>query len=502
MNIREELKADRGLTVLLVCFFCVYLYFAAGYLSNVMLNSQTNLTVALVEDQSVRITPYAGNSNDVSKIGEDYYSGMPPGLSFAMVPYYLALKVLLLPVPNSFLQSMSDFVNRKVTARHSHFWPSEKRIEVLLLNLFALIFLQIPLVLLVTFFFAKFLQSQVGIGQRDSWFLSLFLLFATSFGRYAVSLYHTEVAACLLFLSFFLIQNYWRKEMPTKYLVLVGFMLGAIPSFDYPTVVYVGLTLLYGLWAQVKGEHLRAFTVVSAAFLVPFLGMLLYHYIAFGTPFTTSYNFRIISPSWVLIHREYAEIGIWTYLPTIPKLIRALVNLDFGILWYNPAWVLGVGGSAWMFFRSTDQKIRSMMTYFFLMQMAVYGYFASLPGSVGLSWGHYGSRYTLYANVFSLIVVGYLLKELWTTDRAKKILFFSALPFTFATFCFWFYGSPNRTFSQYIELFAKLGPTNYTLHKMAEGGVLQSPWIFSALGLCLLAMATWGVTRIVDRALR
>ncbi len=55
-------------------------------------NSRIDLTMAIVDQQTVRIDSYVSNTGDYATIGSHAYSDKAPGLSLLAVPVYLAVK--------------------------------------------------------------------------------------------------------------------------------------------------------------------------------------------------------------------------------------------------------------------------------------------------------------------------------------------------------------------------------------------------------------------------
>ena len=122
---RLSLEWKIGLTVA-----AVNVLYAHSYIGNPMSASMLDLTVSLVDRGRLDIDPYAGNSLDVARRGEHYYSGLAPGVSVAAVPLYVAAKGWLpLVVPPGREQA----VDARFVAAGTSWRPSEKRLTILLL---------------------------------------------------------------------------------------------------------------------------------------------------------------------------------------------------------------------------------------------------------------------------------------------------------------------------------------------------------------------------------
>lgn len=164
---------------LYVLVVLVHIFFIGGYVGNVMLNSITNLTVAMVDDQSLTINAYYGNSTDVSIREGDYYSGMPPGLSLLLVPAYVKVKIIFALVPDSLEERLDAIVNKKIAGMHGNLFGAEKRVRIILTQIIGIFILAMPLLLVCGYLLERLLIDFHQIPARFSQLIAvLFMLFS------------------------------------------------------------------------------------------------------------------------------------------------------------------------------------------------------------------------------------------------------------------------------------------------------------------------------------
>lgn len=499
--------------------FCIasvlYCFYAGGYIGNVMLNSVSALTVALVDDQSVKINPYVGSSNDISAYNGNFYSGLPPGLSYLLIPSYLVAKFALFVIPDEFEEELGKRISSAVSQKHPHLsaeslsqflWKnnseprkayyaprdhnvaSTKRLNIALVILMGLVLLNIPLVLIAVTQFVQTVRLYYPGTETTLNYFILLLLFGTTFSAYAASTYHTVVAGSLICILFFWLFRTWDRKRDSRELLGLGIIAGLIPSMDYPAGVYSGILLCAYSWNLVRDKEWASIGKLWGAFFVPILLTLLYHGIAFGNPFATSYAMRIPSFSMVGVLNGARDHGVFWFLPNWFKIQRALWDSYCGILIYNPWILIALPMAMINFRRATDTKYKVLWASAGILMFANFFYYASLPASVNPSAGSFGARYTFYVVPIAFFTIYTLMHSLLQSKWRPALLGFacvSAIPH----WLYWFYGSPNRPWLDYLNLLWEVGPASYTIHKMYQGGMIGNPLLASWGGSALLAVA-------------
>jgi hypothetical protein len=439
-----------------------------------MTNSIADLTLALVDDQSLKIDTYARNSLDVSLNQGSYYSGMPPGLSFLMVPVYLMAKIPLAFIPKQNLERLNQFIDENLSKKHGAVFWTQKRSIVVLLLILSTCLIAIPLALFGFKVFVDTLKNLNLIGSEQKLIiLSLFILLGSPLADFTTTLYHNTVSAIFLWIIFCLRVQNWRKEIGWTESLFSGFLLGVCPTLDYPAIVY-SIIILAFVVISLKSTDKKMIPLIGIAYLLPLFGLLLYHQQAFGSPFANAYQFRDPSagPSTPLINAELARQGWFALIPTFQKLYRTFFHPWCSILIYNPILVVGLASSSLFTLRSKDFRNRILWGTVFLICFSNFWFYATLPMAVPPFVGSYGARYTIYSVFFSALCLARIFSNLnpkhfrWATTGLMII----SIP----TWLYLFYGSPPRTLGEYLNLFLHIGPANYTLTKLYEAHYLSS----------------------------
>lgn len=467
----------------------IYLYFVGGYINNPMTNSIADLTVALVDDRSLRIDPYVSNSSDIAKVGDHYYSGMPPGLSFLLVPAYLTLKAPLALVPQSQIQALDQRLEKGLATKHASVKRAEKRSVIAILLAWGVVCLSIPLALWSG---VRFYEIAPAFANKAPATLILscvaYLLLGTMVADFSATLYHTTISALLLWIAFTYAFQNWGKNRSSFELLISGIACGLAPTLDYPAIVYSLIIAGFIVLSLPAKSRLVSLAWVIAGYAMPVSGMLLYHDLAFGSPLANAYRFRdpTAGQQTPIINATLAEQGWRVFLPDLRKLYRSFIDPWCSVLIYNPVMVLGWLAAVVSFFKERKSaRLKAAWAATALLLFANFWFYTSLPLVVPPYVGSFGARYTVYSVAFGLLAVFPWVAGFRLRPKAQKIVagilvFLSILP----AWAYLFYGSPPRTVGEYFSMIAHYGPTNYTLMKAMEAGILQSPlWAWSGFTL-------------------
>ncbi len=490
--------------LLLTVAAILYLYFIGGYLNNPMTNSIADLTIAMVDDHTLRINPYAGNSLDVSRYQGHFYSGMPPGLSVLMIPIYIITKIPLSFVPAPALAKLDHFIDENLSKKHGAIFWTQKRSTVVILLILSTCLIAVPLTLIS---FKKFIEltSHLNLVQSKSYFLffCVFLLLGSPLADFTATLYHNTVAALLLWLVFATRVIHWGKKISATHLFFIGFTCGMCPTLDYPSLVYT-LIILGFVFISLPPENkkIKGIQLISIfiGYALPLSALLLYHNEAFGSFLANAYQFRDPDAGHAtpLINAELAEQGWKTFLPSIAKLSRTFFHPWCSLIIYNPLILLSLAMSPIYFFKSNLLKDKALWSTVFLLCFSNFWFYTTLPLAVPPFVGSFGARYTIYSVFFSILCLIQFSKK--STQIVNKITILTCILAMIPTWLYLFYGSPPRTLSEYWALFLNIGPANYTLTKLYEGRFLQSSfWSWMSFLILLSVCMFYARTQILKK---
>lgn len=283
--------------------FTAYAYFFQGGGWNAAV--RFDLVRAIVEQGTVRIDGYETNTGDLAYRNGHYYCDKAPGLSFAAVPVYAAVYPL----------------------------AGEGRIRGLFVSraawLATIVTVAVPSAAAVAMLY---LLGEV-LGLRPAWRAAVALAYA--FGTlafpYSTLFYGHQLAASLLIVSFGLLMRARGRGTPpsTARLIVVGALLGAAISVEYPAALAVGAIVLY---AAVFVRPWPRLGWIAAGAVLPLAGLAAYHAIAFGSPLTLPYSFSTDSP-----RRQGAFFG---FSRPSARVLYAVLFSPYRGLFYSAPWLL------------------------------------------------------------------------------------------------------------------------------------------------------------------
>jgi hypothetical protein len=283
--------------------FAAYAYFFQGGGWNAAV--RFDLVRAVVEERTVRIDGYEGNTGDLAFRDGHYYCDKAPGLSFAAVPVYAAV----FPFAGDG-RVRARFVNGAA-------WLATA-VTVALPSAAAVVTL--------------FLLGEV-LGLRPAWraLLALAYAFGTLAFPYSTLFYGHQLAAALLFMAFGLLARArWRGgRASAARLALAGALLGAAVTVEYPSLLAAAVIVSYAA-AFVRPWPRLIWLAAGAA--LPLLGLAAYHTVAFGSPFTLPYAYSTDSP-----RRQGAFFGLGA--PS-PRVLYGILLSPYRGLFYSAPWLL------------------------------------------------------------------------------------------------------------------------------------------------------------------
>lgn len=272
-------------------------------------NVRFDLTRAVVERRTLTIDAYHENTLDKAFRNGHYYCDKPPGVSFLGVPaYWLAYR----------------------SARWLGGDPLER--AALTRGFYAA---RMTAVSVAGVLLAVALLRAIGPWCRSAWAVTIAvgLGLGTLVFPYSTLLYGHTVAAALLFLSFLVLFEDRRREPAATWKIgLAGAAAAAAVVADYPAALGVGLLGAYLLFGPRPWNRLLWF---AAGASVPTAGLMVYHALCFGSPFSTGFQYEAMK------HWQ-AKYGTGFYGLRLPT-GEALYQLTFGPrrgLFYQAPWLL------------------------------------------------------------------------------------------------------------------------------------------------------------------
>lgn len=350
MNSEVARKADssvqfrtiRQLVAIAIVFF-IYSMLAGGTTHGRSPNEQSRveLAVALAQFGSVSIDPVLaayGTPFDRSVRNQKNYSDKAPGLSFLAVP----------------IVWIADFIlPREGNTLFPSYWGLRHLMTLFLIVLPAALF---PFIAL----------SQLTPVQRFKTEISLIFAITTPILIYSGVFFGHVPAGIFAALAWMLtmeVKNHKQKQTASK-VALAGFFLAVATTIEYPTAI-VGIVIFISMAYRRFSFYLLTLFVVTC-----FLGLipcLIYHQLAFGSPFTTGYAFK--SDWW---HGSMHQAGFFGIaIPSFESVFGILIGCKRGIFFYSPLLLLIPFG-----LRQMERQSRGS-SYPYLALALMYIWFAS-----------------------------------------------------------------------------------------------------------------------------
>jgi hypothetical protein len=330
-----------------------YFYQAGGWNQN----SRFDLVRAIVERGTSVVDEYQHNTRDLScrgpegkckqgarrlHPGEHYYCDKAPGMSWLGVPMYGLV--------------------------HS-VWGSKKPSQAYLANaawITTVWAVGVPSALGVIMLYL--LLAAIGVPRWRRAAISVAYGLGTLAFPYATLMYGHQLAAALLLTAFALLVRARRGSgwpAGPRLLFGVGLIMGAAVVAEYPAFIVVAVLCGYAAGFVRPWKHLLW---IAAGGAVMALALFLYHWMAFGGPLTTPYEFSV---------QQNRHLGYFMGMGT-PQ-ADAAGNILFtgyrGLFWSAPWLAIGVLGGALMTWRSSfrAEAIVCLLVFalFFLMNTAL-----------------------------------------------------------------------------------------------------------------------------------
>lgn len=261
-------------------------------------NSRFNLVQALVDDGTVKIDRYVGNTGDYAYIGGHYYSDKAPGMAVLGVPVYAAVRSLIPTLRGGSLPAAAadnDALRATLRVGGSGL-SSEKLSYFFALTVTTSLTVALPSALLGVLFFD--VSGHLGLSRRQRLLATLLYGLATPAFAYANAFVGHQTAAFLLFAAFAVLFGIRRGALPRAWLPAAGFLIGYAAITEYPTALIGGLLGLYALLTL--GQPRDTLVRLTIGLLPPLFILIVYDLVAFGTPLPVGY---LHSTLWTDVHQ-------------------------------------------------------------------------------------------------------------------------------------------------------------------------------------------------------
>ena len=359
MFIEQRRKQWIALGLFLLLFLC-YGYFFPHW-ADWNQNSRLDLTFSIVEQHTFSIDSYHTNTGDKLYFEGHYYCDKAPGLSFAGVPVYAAIRpVLTSPVLAPLLDRLSRGGALHDTLNPEGTGINEQKVRFAIAQyVLTVVLVCLPSALLCVLLYCFLARFTPRLWPR------LVLVLAYGLGTtafpYSISFYGHQSGAVLTFAAFFLAFRVKSGQAPWWHLWVTGALLGYAVLTEYPTGLIAAIVCLYAVLGL---RNWKAALPIVLAALLSILVWMAYNQVRFGTPLELGYQYHAT-------FTEHNQAG-WAGLA--------------GLRW-QALWDIMFSPNKGLFFRSP----------FLLL---------ALPGTIIL-WQD--KRYRLELTCSILIIVGYAL---------------------------------------------------------------------------------------------
>ena len=340
-------------------------------------NSRFNVTRAIVDDGTVRIDAYAGNTGDYALIDGHIYTDKAPGLSLMAVPIYAVTKAAEPYGLGQISHRLGQSESFSGTLNPDGQGLNEDRIDTAVaLYIATAVTVAIPAVVMLLLLSLIIMRL---VGCRTAAVLSVLAIgLATPVFTYSQAFYgHIPAAACIVgILALVILRD--DERISNRRLIAIGLLAGWAVVIEYPAAV---LLAPIGIWLIVR-ERERAL-IYGAAGLIPALAVLAtYDLIAFGTLLPIGYEHSAL---W----QEQHSTGFMSLTYPQPDALWGLTFSPFrGLFLFAPVLLLAVPGMVLGLKRAWTRPV------FIVVGAASLAFFLFIASSV-MWWGGFsvGPRY-------------------------------------------------------------------------------------------------------------
>ncbi|MFC2052921.1 hypothetical protein ACFLV7_01305 [Chloroflexota bacterium] len=305
----------------LIIFFVLllsYLFFSQNY-KNSNIVSRMSLTLSILQERTVIINKFHEATIDKAYYNGDFYSDKAPGIALSSLPISAVVyNILRIFDPNPVF-----IIGGNVTNNFG------------LLVYFSTIITS-GLLTACTALALYFIALHIGASIPGAVFAMVSFGLATQAWGWATALFGHAMSSACLFLGFTAIFYSSVLKHDRHKVALLGFAAGALLAWaivaEYTAVFASAIIGVYGLLSLRKCSHtakFQFFTRASASFFIFILPLIIYNYIAFGSPFSVGYNY-------VQSFEGMKEGFLGITIPDFNTLVRLIFSPYRGLLWFSP----------------------------------------------------------------------------------------------------------------------------------------------------------------------
>lgn len=307
-SISQELHIPYDILAIILVGIVHFSYFPFyPYMHSANEWSRLYLVYAIVDDGDIEITSQIekfGDILDKSRVGHSFFSDKPPGTAFISVPF-IALRRVLGGEPD---------IGKDIRIA---------RLVTCILPTLALLFL-----------LNKEMKGLKVSSPTRGFAITIYGLGSLAF-PYSLLFYGHQPTAVLLFAIYYCIHD---KEVNPKKGYIAGFLAGLCLMMEYQSAVYILPLAFVGIMRAKPRIKTLLFTITGSS--LPLLALGLYHNVAFGSPFSTGYNY-IDNTFFANVHRQ-GFMGV-SY-PKITNFVGSLFLPSKGLFFFSPILLLGFLG--------------------------------------------------------------------------------------------------------------------------------------------------------------
>lgn len=326
-------RETRFAALLFIALSVCYAYFLPRW-ADWNENSRLDLTLAIVEQGTIRIDDYYENTGDYAAYGGHVYTDKAPGLSFLAVPVYLAFRTLMeTPAMRALLRRAAGSAAFANTLREGGTGLGEEKVYFAA-ALYAASFFTVSLPSALAAMTLYLFLARLVADPLRRLVLALAYAVATIAFPYAWAFYGHQTAAALLFLAFVLLYRL-RLGGGRENLWLAGAILGLAVLVDFAALLPAAVLTLYAYRLLDRKRDLFKLAVGA----LPFAAVLaFYNAAAFGSPFASSYRHLVR-------FKEISDTGFLGFgVPSLTALWGITFSPYRGLFFLSPFLLLAVPG--------------------------------------------------------------------------------------------------------------------------------------------------------------
>ena len=389
--------------VLLFCLLLVVYSYTPPRWQDWNQNSRFDLTLALVDQGSVRIDSYADNTGDYATIDGHRYTDKAPGLSLLAVPAYMLVRVARPYGLAAVAERLGRTQGFAATLDPGGAGLSAGRIEQALALYLITLATVVVLAALLGVLLALVVERLWGCRTAGVVTALVFAL-ATPLFPYAQAFYgHLPTATCV-FAVFALLILRPNDSLTARRLCAIGALLAGAVVIEYPAAL---AALPVALWALALARWRAViFGVIGA--VGPFAVLALYDLAAFGTPLPIGYAHSTL---WQGQHQQgFMSV---TY-PKWDAALGLLVSPFRGLFFFSPVLLIALIG-IWPALRDRRQRAAS------LVALAGFAAIYLFTAASAMWWGGFavGPRYLLPG--LPLLAVPFGAVVAWCNRQALRL---------------------------------------------------------------------------------